>query len=76
MGGSWSIRMWQNNSSESPDWQTNYDSNHENAKQSRIKLLDAAYKEGMLINAFHFDFPGLGRIEKAGNNWIWKYTRK
>jgi glyoxylase-like metal-dependent hydrolase (beta-lactamase superfamily II) len=53
------------------DWQTNYDLDHTKAKQSRIKLLELAYKDNMLINAFHFDFPGLGRAEKSENNWRW-----
>jgi hypothetical protein len=57
-------------------WRTNYDLNHEKAKQSRIKLLELAYKDNMLVNAFHFDFPGLGRIDKFENNWIWKYSEK
>lgn len=53
------------------NWQTNYDMDHAKAKQSRIKLLELAYKDNMLVNAFHFDFPGLGRIDKVGGNWIW-----
>ncbi|MEP6747623.1 MAG: MBL fold metallo-hydrolase [Bacteroidota bacterium] len=58
------------------DWQTIYDHDHEKAKQSRIKLLELAYKNNMLVNAFHFDFPGLGRIDKLNDNWAWKYTDK
>ncbi len=58
------------------DWQTNYDLDYAKAKQCRIKLLDLAYQNNMLINAFHFDFPGLGRIEKQNNNWIWNYSNK
>ncbi|MEP7374911.1 MAG: MBL fold metallo-hydrolase [Chitinophagaceae bacterium] len=58
------------------DWQTNYDWDHEKAKQSRIKLLELAYRDNMLVNAFHFDFPGLGRIDRFENNWIWKYPEK
>lgn len=58
------------------DWQTNYDWDQEKAKQSRIKLLELAYKENMMVNAFHFNFPGLGRIDKKGNNWGWSYTNK
>ena len=61
---------------ENIDWQTNYDLDHKKAKKTRIKLLELAYKEHMLINAFHFDFPGLGRIDKLKNNWIWNYTEK
>jgi glyoxylase-like metal-dependent hydrolase (beta-lactamase superfamily II) len=55
------------------DWQTNYDLDHEKAKQSRVKLLELAYKNNMLVNAFHFDFPGLGRIDKHNDSWIWNY---
>lgn len=58
------------------DWQTNYDLDHKKAKKTRSKLLDLAYKENMLINGFHFDFPGLGRVDKVKNNWVWYYTEK
>ncbi len=51
------------------NWQTNYDLDHLKAKQSRVKLLELAHKENMLINAFHFDFPGLGRIDKRNSKW-------
>lgn len=60
------------------DWQTNYDLDHQKAKRSRIKLLELAYKDNMLVNAFHFDFPGLGMIDKHSGSgaWIWKYKEK
>lgn len=58
------------------DWQTNYDLDHDKAKASRIKLLDLAYKDNMLVNAFHFEFPGLGRIEKHERTWAWQYQKK
>jgi len=53
-------------------WQTSYDLEHEKARQTRIKLLEMAYKESMLVQAFHFDFPGLGHVDKMGDRWIWK----
>jgi glyoxylase-like metal-dependent hydrolase (beta-lactamase superfamily II) len=56
------------------DWQTNYDLDHQKAKQSRVKLIELAYKDNMLVNAFHFEFPSLGRIDKYDNHWIWKYS--
>lgn len=59
---------------ERTDWQTNYDLDHEKAKRSRIKLLKLAHKERMLVNAFHFDFPGLGKVDKHKGKWIWKYA--
>ena len=55
-------------------WRTKYDMDHEEAKRSREKLLDLAYRENMLINAFHFDFPGLGRVAKEEGNWKWIYS--
>ena len=58
------------------DWQTNYDMDHQKAKQSRVKLLELANKDNMLVNAFHFDFPGLGRIDKSNSGWTWKYRDK
>jgi glyoxylase-like metal-dependent hydrolase (beta-lactamase superfamily II) len=58
------------------DWQTNYDLDHGKAKQSRIKLLELAYKDNMLVNAFHFDFPGLGRINKRRSKWMWNSVEK
>jgi glyoxylase-like metal-dependent hydrolase (beta-lactamase superfamily II) len=58
------------------DWQTNYDLDHQKAKHTRVKLLELAFKDNMLMNAFHFDFPGLGRIDKSNSGWIWKYTNK
>jgi glyoxylase-like metal-dependent hydrolase (beta-lactamase superfamily II) len=56
------------------DWQTNYDLDHQKAKHTRIKLLELAHKEGMLVNAFHFDFPGLGNIDKHKDTWMWNYV--
>jgi len=53
------------------DWITNYDLDHQMAKASRIKLFELASKEDMLVNAFHFDFPGLGRIDKLKDKWMW-----
>lgn len=58
---------------ERTDWQTNYDLDHDKAKRSRIKLLELAHKDNMLVNAFHFDFPGLGRIDKQNGRWSWRY---
>jgi glyoxylase-like metal-dependent hydrolase (beta-lactamase superfamily II) len=63
---------------ERTDWQTNYDLDHQKAKRSRIKLLELARKEEMLVNAFHFDFPGLGRVDKRSGSgaWMWRYEEK
>ena len=53
------------------NWQTNYDLDHKKAKNTRLKLLDLAYKGDMKINAFHFDFPGIGSAQKGNSGWKW-----
>ncbi|WP_128545255.1 MBL fold metallo-hydrolase [Larkinella soli] len=53
------------------DWQTNYDLDHAEARKSRSRLLSLAAEAGLPIQAFHFEFPGIGRAEKAGNGWKW-----
>lgn len=58
------------------NWKTNYDLDHDLAKASRKKLLELAYSENMAINAFHFEFPGLGKVDKWGNSWKWIYHKK
>lgn len=58
------------------DWQTNYDLDYVKAKQSRVKLPELAYKDNMFVNAFHFNFPGLGRINKSEKNCTWNYSDK
>ena len=57
------------------DWQTNYDFDHTIAKKTRLKLLNMAYEEDMLVNAFHFDFPGLGRVGQSSSKWKWVAQR-
>ncbi len=57
------------------DWQTNYDSDHQKAKNTRLKLLDLADNGRMKINAFHFDFPGIGIAHKEKSNWKWVYEK-
>lgn len=58
------------------DWQTNYDLDHAKAKLSRIKLLELAHRDNMLVNAFHFDFPGLGKPDKRNGTWRWHKQEK
>jgi glyoxylase-like metal-dependent hydrolase (beta-lactamase superfamily II) len=58
---------------ENLDWQTNYDLDREKAAQTRNMLLELAYRDNMRIQAFHFTFPGLGRVDKKGRQWAWRY---
>ena len=53
------------------DWTTIFDLDHQQAKRTRIRLLEMAYNLDMLVQSFHFDFPGMGRIDKVTNGWKW-----
>ncbi len=58
------------------NWRTNYDFDHEKATKTREKLLDLANSENMLVNGFHFNFPGLGHVSRKGPAWRWEYIKK
>jgi len=53
------------------DWKNVFDLDHELAKKTKLRLLNMAYANSMLVQSFHFDFPGLGHIDKLNNNWSW-----
>ncbi len=53
------------------NWRTIHDMDHEVARKSRMAMLELAYAEDMLVQSFHFPFPGMGRVDKTGNGWRW-----
>ncbi len=53
------------------EWQTSYDLDHDLAMKSRIRMLELAYRNNMLVQSFHFPFPGLGHIDKTKDDWQW-----
>ena len=53
------------------DWRTSYDLDHDLARRSRVEMLQLAHSEDMLVQSFHFPFPGLGKVEKRGDGWRW-----
>jgi glyoxylase-like metal-dependent hydrolase (beta-lactamase superfamily II) len=57
---------------EHPHWYAVYDRNPEQALAVRRALLERAAAEGLMIHAFHFDFPGLGHIVREGEAWGWE----
>jgi glyoxylase-like metal-dependent hydrolase (beta-lactamase superfamily II) len=56
---------------QNPDWNLAGDVDKPLAVQTRKKLYDMAIAEKMPIQAFHAAFPGLVRVEKAGNGYRW-----
>ena len=49
-----------------PDWHVMYDHDPELAQATRHKFYDMAASEKMLVAGYHFAFPSLGHVEKAG----------
>jgi glyoxylase-like metal-dependent hydrolase (beta-lactamase superfamily II) len=57
---------------EQPDWYAAVDLDSERAVDTRRRLLDIAANEKALVFAFHFPFPGLGRVAHKGDGWQWQ----
>src|SRR5919198_1124201 len=52
-----------------PDWQVMFDHEPEKAVATRRRIYDMASADKFLISGYHFPFPGLGYIEKAGSGY-------
>ncbi len=54
-----------------PEWRVLPDLDPAQTAATRKRLLDRASTERELVLPYHFPFPGLGRVEKAGLTWTW-----
>lgn len=54
-----------------PDWPMAFDSDQKTGAASRAALLADAEKNGTRIYAVHFPFPGVGKIQKQGDGYVW-----
>jgi glyoxylase-like metal-dependent hydrolase (beta-lactamase superfamily II) len=52
-----------------PEWQVMFDSEPEKAAATRRRIYDMASAERILVSGYHFPFPGIGYIEKAGSGY-------
>jgi glyoxylase-like metal-dependent hydrolase (beta-lactamase superfamily II) len=52
-----------------PDWQVMFDSEPDKAVVTRRRVYDMAAAEKLFIAGYHFPFPGLGYVEKAGSGY-------
>jgi glyoxylase-like metal-dependent hydrolase (beta-lactamase superfamily II) len=52
-----------------PDWHVAYDADPELAQKTRHKFYDMASAEKATVVGFHFPFPAVGHVEKAGNGY-------
>jgi glyoxylase-like metal-dependent hydrolase (beta-lactamase superfamily II) len=57
---------------EEPDWHPIFDLAPDEAMMTRRRLLDRAATEQALVHAYHFPFPGVGRIVRQGRGWQWQ----
>ncbi len=57
---------------ENPSWRSIFDLDPETAAHTRRGLLDRAASEKVSVLAYHFPFPGMGRVESKGHAWAWE----
>src|SRR3954463_12436778 len=57
---------------EHPEWYPRFDLLPDQAAATKRNLLDRAAADHALALAFHFPFPGLGRVLPKGDAWQWQ----
>lgn len=55
-----------------PEWSVAFDSDMDLAAETRRAMLGRAADEGMLTLLYHFAFPGLGHVTRAGQAFDWR----
>lgn len=55
-----------------PDWVIAFDRDVPVATASRVALLKQLAASGGLVFSPHFPFPGVGKVEAAGEGFVWK----
>ena len=58
-------------SARKPEWACGFDTDKAVSQASREAVLGAAASKGQLIYAFHFPFPGLGKVKSKDDGFIW-----
>ena len=61
---------------ECPEWHAAVDLDPEQVVTTRRKLFSRAATEKALVFAFHFPFPGLGKVIQKGESWQWQPIEK
>jgi glyoxylase-like metal-dependent hydrolase (beta-lactamase superfamily II) len=57
---------------ERPHWSHPFDKQPDVSAASRHRLVEKAASENLLLMAYHFPFPGVGRISKGADSWRWQ----
>jgi glyoxylase-like metal-dependent hydrolase (beta-lactamase superfamily II) len=58
-----------------PDWTISFDADTTTAQASRKALLERTAASGQRIYAVHFPFPGLGKFQRKGEQFVWQAER-
>jgi len=58
-------------STRKPEWPCGFDGDAATSEASRKAVLGAAAAKGQLIYAFHFPFPGLGKVKSQDAGFVW-----
>jgi glyoxylase-like metal-dependent hydrolase (beta-lactamase superfamily II) len=54
-----------------PEWPNSFDWDTATAAASRSELLAQVAATGQRLYAVHFPFPGIGKVEKRGDGFVW-----
>ncbi|NTH16725.1 MBL fold metallo-hydrolase [Agrobacterium rhizogenes] len=54
-----------------PEWEISFDSDPKLAVASRIRILDMLAADRVAVLGYHFPWPGLGHIARAGDAYAW-----
>lgn len=54
-----------------PAWHATFDADPVSLRQTRERLFARAAAESCLVHAFHFPFPGIGRVTREDSAWRW-----
>ena len=54
-----------------PDWQAVFDMDGERAAATRLRLLDMAAADRLLVAGYHFPFPATGHIARDGDSYAY-----
>jgi glyoxylase-like metal-dependent hydrolase (beta-lactamase superfamily II) len=58
-------------STHKPEWTCGFDTDAATSQASRKAVLGAAAAKGQLLYAYHFPFPGVGKVKSQGTGFVW-----
>ncbi|MEO8395828.1 MAG: MBL fold metallo-hydrolase, partial [Chloroflexota bacterium] len=55
-----------------PDWSPVFDYDPAQSAQTRQAIFERAAHDGSLFSAYHFPFPGMGRVHEKDGKFSWE----